>query len=108
MIRYLLAATLAALLTTTSVAWAGSSETLAPDRARLWADFLASAKPIPATPAEQVVAYARVAERRKVEPAVDRPMQPPASAPVAVHSSPTRLPSAWLDDYYRVLARSPR
>jgi uncharacterized protein YfaQ (DUF2300 family) len=100
MVRHLLAATLASLLATTSVAWAGSSETLPPDRAQLVADFLASVKPIPATPTEPT--------RASLKPALDRPMEPTASAPVEVHASLSRLPSAWLGAYYRALAPGPR
>ena len=103
MIRTFVMATVASIAAATSAS-AGSWETPPPDRARLLAAFLESVKPVPATPTEQAAALTRPQEPKKAEGEEVRPLAATAgvrATPVSYH----RSPSAWLDDYYRVLAR---
>jgi hypothetical protein len=104
MIRTFIMATVASIAVATSAS-AASPEALQAERARLLAGFLASVGPIAAAPVEQATATTRPAEgTKKAAPAEVRP----AVAPAALRLTPAsyhRAPSAWLDDYYRLLAR---
>ena len=103
MIRTFVIATVASIAAATSAS-AGSPEALQADRARLLAGFLASVQPIPAAPTEQAAALARPKEPANAEPVAVHPVAVATAGrltPAAYH----RTPSAWLDDYYRVLAR---